>query len=266
MKDQTANSPSPRVYRIGAVSYLNTKPMVYGLEQGLLAEQVQLYYDYPANVAAGLKNGIYDISLIPVGALPSLPHYQVVSDYGIACYGAVDSVAIFGDCSLEEVDTLVLDYQSRTSVALAQVLLRKYWKKSLRIQPATPGFETQLGGTTMGVIIGDRAFTAKKRYRYMYDLGQAWKDMTGLPFVFAVWASVEPIPHEFAAAFSRANAIGFNHLDEIIAQVPAPETDLAYYYTHSIQYRLDASALQGMQLFLDLLQEQPIAPIPAKNT
>ena len=266
MSDPSSFHSTPRVYRIGAVSYLNTRPLVYGLEQGLLAEQVQLYYDYPAQVAAGLIQGRYDISLIPVGALPSLPHYQVVSEYGIACYGAVDSVAIFGDCRLEDAETLILDYQSRTSVALAQVLLRKYWKKSLRFEAATPGFEDRLGGTTMGVIIGDRAFTAKKRYSFMYDLGQVWKDMTGLPFIFAVWASVEPVPADFAAAFSRANAVGFQHLDEIIAQIPAPETDLKHYYTQSIRYRLDADALQGMKLFLELLDEHPIALSTAKNT
>jgi chorismate dehydratase len=100
----------------------------------------------------------------------------------------------------------------------------------------------------------------------MYDLGQAWKDMTSLPFVFAVWASVEPVPAAFADAFSRANAVGFQHLDAIIAQIPQPQTDLKHYYTRSIQYRLDADALQGMQLFLDLLEEEPIILSPAKIT
>lgn len=104
--------------RVGAVSYLNTKPLIYGFEQGKMRDEIDLLIDYPANIASQLINDKIDVGLVPVAILPLLKEHHVVSDYGIACDGEVASVCLFSDVPLHEIRTVLLDYQSRTSVAL----------------------------------------------------------------------------------------------------------------------------------------------------
>ncbi|MFZ9718791.1 MAG: MqnA/MqnD/SBP family protein, partial [Chitinophagaceae bacterium] len=104
--------------KVGAVSYLNTKPFLYGFEKSGLIHDMDLSVDYPAAVARKLKAREIDMALLPVAVLPILPSYYFVGDYGIACDGEVASVALFSNVPLEQIDTILLDYQSRTSAAL----------------------------------------------------------------------------------------------------------------------------------------------------
>ncbi|HLO82198.1 MAG TPA: menaquinone biosynthesis protein [Chitinophagaceae bacterium] len=244
-----------RKIRIGAVSYLNTKPLIYGLEEAPIRDEIELVVDYPAHIAAMLADDRIDIGLVPVAIIPELAESHIVTDYCIACDGAVESVAIFSEVPMDEIRTVLLDYQSRTSVMLARILLRDYWKKDiLLVDTMGEEFRHQIQGDVAGVVIGDRALRQKKESRYMYDLGQAWKEHTGLPFVFAAWISNKPIPTDFIALFNEANAKGLQQLDLIIARETDPPANLMEYYTKFIKYELTAEKRQGLLHFLSLLK------------
>jgi len=155
---------------------------------------------------------------------------------------------------MDVIQTVVLDYQSRTSVALAQLLLRDHWKQQVTFVPAqSEDFRNQIAGTTAAVVIGDRALEQKTHSTFMYDLGAAWKDHTGLPFVFACWVANKPIDPAFIGAFHAANLEGFAHLPEIVAAEAVSYTNLMDYYTHYIRYDLDEAKRNGMNLFLEKL-------------
>jgi chorismate dehydratase len=113
----------------------------------------------------------------------------------------------------------------------------------------------KISGSTAGVIIGDRALASLGHFEYIYDLGLAWKQYSGLPFVFAAWIANKPIPLEFMEAFDEANAYGLSHLEEVIALIPATEQvyDLHKYYTENISYELTPEKREGLARFLEAL-------------
>ncbi|HEX8314929.1 MAG TPA: MqnA/MqnD/SBP family protein, partial [Flavisolibacter sp.] len=115
--------------RVGAVSYLNTKPLLYGIKHHEVINDIELIEDYPANIAQLLIDDKIDVGLIPVAATKRLSEWHIVTDYCIGCDGPVASVCLFSDTPMEQVNKVLLDYQSRTSVNLAKILLREYWGK-----------------------------------------------------------------------------------------------------------------------------------------
>lgn len=236
--------------RIGAVSYLNSKPLIFGLEHGMLKDQVQLIIDYPSNIAKALLDDTIDIGLVPVAIIPEMKEHHIITDYCISCDGAVESVCIFSDVPIDEIKTVLLDYQSRTSILLAQFLLKEYWKIEPVFQEATADFTKKIKGTTAAVLIGDRTFKQRRISTYYYDLGLAWKLHTGLPFVFAAWVSNKPMSAQFIKDFNAANEYGLQNLDAVVEQYRSDEIDLKNYYTQFIQYRLDDVKRQGLKQFL----------------
>lgn len=243
-------------WRIGAVSYLNTRPLLLGIEQESFLNSIDLVKSYPANIAQDLLSGKIDIGLVPVAILPQLSDPHIVSNYVIGANGAVASVALFSEVPIDEIKSIYLDYQSRTSVQLLKILLSQFWKKEVEFISATEGYIAQISGTTAGVIIGDRALENLSKYPYVYDLSLAWKQHTGLPFVFAAWVANQPIPAAFMAAFDTANGYGLAHLDEVIALIPAQEQvyDLHKYYTENISYVYDEEMKQGLAAFLNFIK------------
>ena len=161
-----------RKIKVGAVSYLNTKPLLYGLEHGPIKNEIELILDYPARLVEMLKTGAIDIGLVPVGALSELGEYHIVSDYCIGTEGEVASVALFSQVPMEEIETVILDYQSRTSVKLCKLLFEKHWKKNVQfIDAKDEKYIEEIKGTTAGLIIGDRALAFRGKSNYIYDLG-----------------------------------------------------------------------------------------------
>ncbi len=235
------------------MSYLNTKPLIYGFEQGMMAGEVELVNDYPSKVAEKLLLDEIDIGLVPVAIIPSLPRHYIISDYCIGCDGPVASVCLFSDVAIEAIETILLDYQSKTSVALLKILLKEYWKISPALIMAGEGYEKQIGGTTAGLVIGDRSFQQRLVSTHIYDLGEAWKALTGLPFVFAAWISNKPLTPQFEAAFNAANKEGIDRLDEVIAKNPFTVFDLAEYYHTFIKFRMNMAMREAIALFLKKL-------------
>ncbi len=238
--------------RITAVSYLNTKPLLYGLLNHPISRQIDLQLDIPSVCAEKLENGQVDLGLIPVAAIPNLSSPYLISDYCIGSEGAVKTVGIYSDVPLAELDTLYLDFHSRTSVALTRLLLREFWKLTPVILPAREGFIDQIGGRTGALVIGDRTIGLETKHRYFYDLGEAWKDHTGLPFVFAAWISTRPLDPAFVAAFNEALARGVAKVPELMYLLPSPDPtfDLEAYYTRHISYDLNYPKRLAMSRFL----------------
>ena len=195
------------------------------------------------------------MGLVPVAVIPLLKEAHLVSNYCIGAEGDVASVCIFSQLPMEQIEKVYLDYQSRTSVQLARILLQQCWKKEVEFIKAEEGYIQNIKGTTAGVIIGDRALAARTNFPFIYDLAGAWKQYTGKPFVFATWIANKPIPAEFMEAFDKANAFGLAHLNEVIAAIPAAEQvyDLQTYYTQNISYSFTPEKKAGMKLFLESL-------------
>lgn len=239
--------------KVGAVSYLNTKPLLYGIERSGIARDLDIVVDYPSKLAKELKEDNIDLALLPVAAIPGIEGARIISDYGIAADGNVVSVAIFSRVPMDEIETIYLDYQSRTSVRLAQLLLEQYWNKKVEFRDAPEHYIDYIQGVNAGVIIGDRALKQLGNFEYVYDLSAAWKTYTGLDFVFAAWVANKELPQEFIDRFNEANAEGLGHLDEIVSQNPFPYYDLKTYYTDNIKFHLDESKRKGLAKFLELI-------------
>jgi chorismate dehydratase len=242
--------------KVGIVNYLNTRPLLYGIRRSPVMDRMELVQDYPAQVARLLTAGEIDMGLVPVTVLQHLPQHHIYTDYCIGCKGPVASVCLFSEVPVEQIKEVLLDYQSRTSVSLAKILLREYWKINPILTDTNSDFRSSVRGTTAGVIIGDRALEQRQHSPFIYDLGEAWKNFTGLPFVFAAWISNKKLPPDFVNAFNTANQTGLNHITEVVAENPNAVFDLKEYYTKYIDYRLDAEKRKALQLFLDKLAIQ----------
>ena len=219
----------------------------------MMKDEIELIIDYPANIAAQLLNNEIDIGLVPVAILKEMNEYHIITDYCIGSEGEVASVCIFSEVPIEEIKVVLLDYQSRTSVALAKVLMKEFWKINPIIEKAGIDFRERINGTTAAVVIGDRAFEQRKQSKYKYDLGEAWLSFTGLPFVFAAWVSNKQLAPRFIDNFNAANAFGLQHLEEVLHLNPYEAFDLNEYYNRYISFGLTDKKRKGLQLFLDKL-------------
>lgn len=247
---------SINTYTISVVNYYNTTPFLYGLKNSEVLKRITLELDIPSVCAQKLKNKQVDIGLVPVAILPELENYYIVSDFCIGANGAVDSVKLFAHQPLEQLTHVLLDYQSKTSVTLVQVLNKHFWKKDIQFIPAKEGFEQEIQGATGAVIIGDRTFGLDKNdYPYQYDLALEWQKFTDLPFVFACWVSNKQIDSDFIKEFNKALNYGVNHIAEAVTEKPnkTKSFDDYDYLKNKISYPLSPNKKQALEKFLELM-------------
>lgn len=242
-----------RKIRVAAVDYLNTKPLIWGFEKGRMKNQIELKLEYPAKVAQDLLDDTIDVGLLPVAVLPLMKEFHIISDYCIGSNGEVASVCVFSEMPIESIKHIYLDYQSRTSVALLKVLLKRFWKISPQLLHATPGYEENISGDVAALVIGDRALSLRNSSAYIYDLGKAWKQMTELPFVYAAWVANKKLPDNFLTAFNNTISEGFEHLNEIVDEHPFEHYDLHDYYTRNIDYGFSEDKKVALELFLSMI-------------
>lgn len=242
-----------RKVRVGAVSYLNTKPLIYGIEKGMIEDEADLLIDYPSKIATMLLEDEIDVGLVPVAIIPEMKEYHIISDYCIGSIGEVASVCLFSEVPLYDIETILLDYQSRTSVALLKVLIKEYWKLNVVFENTSGDYQSKISGTTAGLIIGDRALTQRRISPYIFDLGEEWQNFTGLPFVFAAWISNKKLDGNFIKRFNDANAFGLHKIDEVVNQNPFEIFDLHTYYKECINFEMDEDKMKGLELFLEKL-------------
>lgn len=239
-----------------AVSYLNTKPFLHGLQQSGIQLPINLTLETPARCAQQLLDGNATIGLIPAAVVPQLPNAHIISDFCIGAEGAVKTVSLFSHVPIEEIESIYLDYQSRTSVALMRVLAQHFWKITPSFIPANQDFERQPSGTRQAaVVIGDRTIGLESHYKYVYDLAEAWQQWTGLPFVFAVWVSTRPLEESFVAQFNAALRQGVEQYREVAQQYQPlyPTFDVEAYFSRYIRYQFDAPKRKALDLYWSYL-------------
>lgn len=266
--------------RITAVSYLNTLPFIYGIEQRALVraagEGIALSLRVPALCAAAAidRTGETDIALVPVAAIPLILGFsaasghsgteadftpQIITDYCIGAEGAVDSVVLLSDTPLDGVRRIYLDSHSRTSVQLARVLARERW----HIEPewvdmadcAAASGKLEPGEAM--VAIGDKVFalTSAHSYGWRYDLAAEWAELTGgMPFVFAAWVACSRAGLDYAPALNEALGYGVGHIAESITGTVRRSRDFDFdpayrYLTQHIKFNLDDNKRAAMRLF-----------------
>ncbi len=242
--------------RISAVSYTNTKPFLYGLQHTDIINQIDLSLDIPADCAQKLIDDQVDIGLIPVAATLNLPEWHLVSDYCIGAVGAVNSVFVFSNCPIDEVEVLQLDPESRSSNNLARVLLKNYWKLNPALVTNADDYGKSQDTNTAFVQIGDRTFGKADSYRYVYDLAEEWTKFTGLPFTFAAWIANKPIPQSFIETLNLSLQYGLDHRDELFKEMPMRnDFDIKDYLMHKIDYLLSDKKKEALYLFLDYIKK-----------
>ena len=245
--------------RLGAVSYLNTKPLVYGLDA--YPEQFTIRFDVPSRCAALLHEGSVDLGLIP--AIEYLRgEYVIVPDVAIASDGEITSVAVFTRVPIEKVRTLALDINSRTSVALTRVLCAKHWGIAPSFTPADPDLETMLARADAALMIGDPALRIDpaKHHAIKIDLGSEWRSLTGLPFVYAMWTGRSGAASaEQCRALQAARDRGVAHVADIARDVAQGdqdrETQALHYLRDNLKYGLGEREAQGLRRFHELAAE-----------
>lgn len=244
--------------KISAVSYQNTIPFLYGIENSeFIDRNTCVSLDIPSECARKLLDNEVDIGLIPIAVLPLLEKYTIVSDFCIGAEGDVKTVLLLSDVPLNEIERVYLDYQSRTSVNLLIVLAKHFWQINPVFKHARPGYEDEISGTTAGVVIGDRCFSLKDKYNYVYDLSGEWTKFTNLPFVFACWVANKELDAEFVKQFNLALESGTQHIAESIKNYSnhlLNDEELANYLKNDIKFILDDKKRKGLDLFLDYLK------------
>lgn len=245
--------------KISIVNYTNTLPFKWAIKRSDLLQKIDLQEDIPSICAQKLKFKQVDLALIPVAALVELDSWFIETDFCIGAKGRVDSVKLYSQVPLEEIKTVTLDYQSKSSITLTKVLLKFFWKKQVEYLDAKPGFENTISDTNAAVVIGDRTFVLNGRYNYEYDLALEWQNFTGLPFVFAAWVSTEKLSGDFIQEFNTVLEYGLQNIpgaieDDYSNHALSKEKTLEY-LTKRIDYRLDADKRKALDLFLNYIRQ-----------
>ena len=253
-----------RPARVGAVSFLNTRPLIAGLEGD---PGVQLVWDVPSRLATLLAADELDAALVPVvDLLGRSPAWQIVSDACIAAEGETLTVRIFSQVPPDQIHTLHVDGHSHTSVALARLIWDRVHRRPLHMVPLAEGAAVDEHEAVL--LIGDKVISADaRRFAYDIDLGGAWRAWTGLPFVFAVWASPRPddfprLADALAAARDRgvAQAVQIAERDgPTLGWKPQAAID---YLTRKLSFSLTQRFRQGLDLFLQSVGQHAIVSPP----
>jgi chorismate dehydratase len=244
---------------VAASSYLNAAPLCYSFIHGAQKDSCLFLSDAaPAKCAELLDEGGADAALIPVIEYQRIKELRVVEGVCVSSKAAVRSVVLASRTPIEEIRSVALDTSSRTSAALVQILLRRFYGLSPVFGAMSPNIHDMLESNDAALVIGDPAMLIDRSGLYVYDLAVEWKKHTGLPFVFAFWAIREQ-SRMGRVDFVEAKREGVNHITDIAAaysrDLNLPVSDLLSYLTDNISYDLDDEALRGLRLFYELAHE-----------
>jgi chorismate dehydratase len=234
---------------VGCVSFLNAKPLIYGLES---ARDIRLTLEVPSRLLDGLLDHRFDVALLPVIDYQRMPGLKLLTSGGIGCDGETLTVRIFSPVPIEQIGTLACDTDSHTSVALAKVVLKRLYGITPRVVDLAAGVVS--GGTAL-LLIGDKVVCEEPRgLPHQLDLGEAWKRLTGLPFIFAAWIArngvdLGDLPHQLEIA----KRDGLAHLDEIIARYAIPRgwpAEIAHrYLADYLKFDVGPDQVRAIKLF-----------------
>lgn len=250
------------VIRLGAVDYLNARPLVFGLE--LRNDLFSLRFDVPSKCAALLHEGSIDVGMIPsIEYQRGTSPYSIVPGMGIVSDGPVGSVALFSRLPIESVRTIALDTSSRTSSGLVRVMCRESFGVDPEFRAMPPSIDTMLDQCDAALLIGDPALYLDHRAAGLQktDLGERWTMMTGLPFVWAFWAGRDGVlSAESLAALTRARDEGVAASDQVADAYCGPEraTLGRAYLRDNIRYLLDDRAVAGVTKYYELAEKHDV--------
>ena len=250
--------------RLGAVSYLNTRPLVYGLERQ--TDRFNLRFDVPAKCAELLHANDVDLGLIPSIEYPG-HDYRIVPGMSIASDGPVASVAIFSKVPSGNIRSVALDTSSRTSIALLRVLFARWFEIGPRLVNMPPDLDRMLGECDAALVIGDNALFTDHYALGLekVDLGEEWIGMTGLPFVYAFWAGrPDVVGEDDIAVLLNARDGGLAATATIGAQSfpdnPEKAERAARYLRENVKYALGEPEIAGLRRFYELAAEVGVLP------
>jgi chorismate dehydratase len=262
-----------RLIRIGAVNYLNSRPLVYGLAER--APWAEVVYDVPSRLADALDAGELDVALVPSIEAARHPEYRIVSDACIGCRGPVLSVKLFSRVPMDSIRTLALDAGSRTSAVLVQILLWRQFGLRPRVALLELGETIENCRADAVLLIGDRAIQSPPgRFAGVWDLGDQWWRTTGLPFVFAMWMARDGgATEQLEALLNETRDDGVAHIDEIAAAEAAPlgltEPQCRDYLSRNLNFHFGAGEKNGLELYLREAAELDLVHadlVPCKNS
>lgn len=252
-------------FRIGAVSYLNTLPLVWGMLHGHQRSQVNLTFSIPSVCACEVEQGTTQIGLVPVAEI-ARQGLEMLPGLGIACFGPVRSILLFSRVPFHHIQTLSADLSSRTSVELARVILRERFGAEPRINSSEPILESMLAVSDAALIIGDPALRTKPEELPFecLDLGAEWLALTGLPMVFAAWAGKPGLPVEALDHLTRASYdFGRASIPQIVQTEAIPRgvspVLAEKYLRHHIRHELGPQENAGLRSFLTLANLKTVA-------
>jgi chorismate dehydratase len=246
--DMSGRSDS-RTRRVGCVSYLNAKPLIYGLEEADVAVELEV----PSKLLGGLREGRFDVALLPVIDYQRMDGLCVVPSGGIGCDGETLTVRIFSRSPIEKIEALACDTDSHTSVALARVILAEQYGIRPTFVDLTEGRDDEAR-----LLIGDKVVQSNvTRFGHQLDLGKAWKDLTGLPFVFACWMGRSGVElGDLPGKLSRARERGVEHIGEIVARHAGERgwtNEMALrYLTENLKFEISELQIRAMERFFQL--------------
>ncbi len=254
--------------RISAISFLNTAPLMWDFDHGERGRDFDISYTLPSGCAEALRTGDADIGIVPVVAYSFIADLRIIPNVAIASKGPVRSILLVCKVPIEDVKTVAADTSSRTSVALARVLLRKWYGGGRKFTASPPDLEAMLAANDAALIIGDPALTMNRSRYICYDLAEEWHRRTGKPFVFAFWAvraaAAEQSPLDLAAIFQQSRDNGLRHVDDLAREwaprVRLSEAAVKTYLTGNIDYSLDDENLAGMELFFRYAVDYGLLP------
>ena len=245
-------------FRIGAVSYLNTKPLIHGLSAGQAEfplDDWRLELDLPSRLADRLDTGTLDVALIPSLSFWQRPDYRIISQACIACRGPVLSVKLLARCPMADVKSLALDEGSRTSAALAQILLKEKLNIEPPIEPFPIGQRLEDTSADAILIIGDRAMHVDENtYEEVWDLGEAWCRWFSLPFVFAMWVARPGVDtSDLEPLLNQARDAGMAEVHQIAEREAArlnwPTERCLQYFQEHLHFGMGPEEWSGLCLF-----------------
>jgi chorismate dehydratase len=239
--------------RIGCVPYLNAKPLIDWFHSPDCDIPAEVHYVVPSRLPAMLADGMIDVALVSIFERFRSPDLTLIPDISISADGPVKSVRLFSCSPFEHVRSVALDTSSLTSVALTRILLKERYGITPEYVSHPPDLDAMLTRCDAGLIIGDlKLFDTPATH--ILDLGEAWKDLTGLPFVYAAWLARSDAPiGAVTAALTRARDSGMARLDSLstrwAAELQLPLDRVQDYFYNVMEYNLDTPKQRGMEMF-----------------
>lgn len=253
--------------RVGAVSYLNTKPLIYPLlnnYQNLTNEEIDLFLDYPSRLADDLKSGNLDVALIPIIEYFRNPGYRIVPHISISSRGSVRSIQLYTHVPIASIRSVAFDTSSRTSRALVQIWLAEKYHLHPEFTSCPPSIDPQSVDADAVLLIGDAAMELNCPADTALDLGAVWQEFVGLPFVYACWVAREDVNlRNVPQILQCAKQLGINQIPAI-AQSESQTLGLLEhtcqdYLTNHIFYDLGDAEIAGMMKFYELAVKYELA-------